>query len=73
MSARVQQLLSGAGPFDAITNQALAWQKILSATGRDGDVYAASAEPALESASALTRPSRMKRMDLLIGSVLPSW
>ena len=68
MSARVQQLLSGAGPFDAITNQALAWQKILSATGRDGDVYAASFDPRLDGAvrPAESLAGRVRDDDLLV-------
>ncbi|HVE67117.1 MAG TPA: glycosyltransferase family 4 protein [Solirubrobacteraceae bacterium] len=47
---RVLQLLSGAGPFDAITNQALAWQRMLAADGLDGEVMAAQLDPALDGA-----------------------
>jgi glycosyltransferase involved in cell wall biosynthesis len=68
MSARVQQLLSGAGPFDAITNQALAWQRILAATGREGDVYAASFDPRLDGAvrPAESLAGRVRDDDLLV-------
>jgi L-malate glycosyltransferase len=50
MSARVHHLLSGAGPYDAVTNQALAWQRILAAAGHDGDVYAATVDRGLDGA-----------------------
>jgi L-malate glycosyltransferase len=68
MSARVQQLLSGAGPFDAITNQALAWQEILAGAGHEGDVYAALMDPVLggsiRPAESLAR--RVRPDDLLV-------
>jgi L-malate glycosyltransferase len=44
---RVHQLLSGAGPYDAITNQALAWRRLLDGWGWAGDVLAASRDPAV--------------------------
>ncbi|MDX6696643.1 MAG: hypothetical protein QOE65_40 [Solirubrobacteraceae bacterium] len=46
----VLQLLSGAGPYDAITNQALAWGRILAAEGIAGEVLAAQMDPALDGA-----------------------
>jgi glycosyltransferase involved in cell wall biosynthesis len=44
---RVHQLLSGAGPYDAITNQALAWRRLLAEWGWAGDVFAAHRDPAV--------------------------
>src|SRR5581483_8916951 len=44
---RVHQLLSGAGPYDAITNQALAWRRILEGWGWAGEVAADSRDPAV--------------------------
>jgi glycosyltransferase involved in cell wall biosynthesis len=44
---RVHQLLSGAGPYDAITNQALAWRRILDGWGWAGEVAADSRDPAV--------------------------
>lgn len=48
MSARVVQLLSGAGRYDAVTNQALAWARRLRGWGRGGDVFAGDREPRLD-------------------------
>jgi len=47
---RVLQLLSGAGPYDAITNQALAWQRMLAEDGIGGEVLAAHMDPAVDGA-----------------------
>ena len=47
MSGRVHQLLSGAGAYDAITNQALDWQRELGDWGVAGSVFAAVMEPAV--------------------------
>jgi glycosyltransferase involved in cell wall biosynthesis len=46
---RVHQLLSGAGPYDAITNQALSWRSMLADRGCGGDVFAAMRDPAVGS------------------------
>ncbi|MDQ4040937.1 MAG: glycosyltransferase family 4 protein [Actinomycetota bacterium] len=68
MTPRVVQLLSGAGPYDAITNQALAWQRMLAADGIEGEVMAAQLDPVLDGAvrrvDALT--SRARPDDLLV-------
>jgi glycosyltransferase involved in cell wall biosynthesis len=65
---RVHQLLSGAGPYDAITNQALAWQRILAERGWAGDVLAATRDPAVGSAvrDADELPGRVRPGDVLI-------
>jgi glycosyltransferase involved in cell wall biosynthesis len=55
----VHQLLSGAGPYDAITNQALAWQRMLAEEGIDGEVLAAQLDPALD--GAVGRVDRLER------------
>jgi L-malate glycosyltransferase len=60
---RVIQLLSGAGPYDAITNQALAWQRMLAADGIAGDVMAAQLDPVLDGA--------VRRVDQLAARVRP--
>ncbi len=68
MTSRVQQLLSGAGPYDAVTNQALAWQRILAAAGHGGDVYAATFDPQLGDAvrPAETLAGRVRADDLIV-------
>jgi L-malate glycosyltransferase len=65
---RVHQLLSGAGPYDAITNQALAWRSILAERGWAGDVLAAHRDPAIGSAvrDADDLAERVEPGDLLI-------
>jgi glycosyltransferase involved in cell wall biosynthesis len=50
MSGRVLQLLSGAGPYDAVTNQALAWQEMFGRWGWESEVYAATLDPRLDGA-----------------------
>jgi L-malate glycosyltransferase len=42
---RVHQIVSGAGPYDAVTTQALAWRDELAALGMPGEVYAALLDP----------------------------
>ena len=42
---RVHQLLSAAGPYDAVSGQALAWQSVLARRGLAGDVYAVYVDP----------------------------
>lgn len=46
-SPRVHQLLSGAGPYDAITTQARAWRDLLAGWGWAGDLWAAARDPAI--------------------------
>jgi glycosyltransferase involved in cell wall biosynthesis len=47
VSPRVHQLLSGAGPFDAITTEALGYRDTLAARGIEGEVFASSMDPAI--------------------------
>jgi glycosyltransferase involved in cell wall biosynthesis len=47
---RLHQLLSGAGPYDAITNQALVWRQTLAQWRMAGDVFAATRDPAVGAA-----------------------
>jgi glycosyltransferase involved in cell wall biosynthesis len=42
---RVHQLLSAAGPYDAVSGQALAWQRVLAGHGLAGDVHAVYVDP----------------------------
>ncbi len=44
---RIHQLLSAAGPFDAVTQQALAYNDLFASWGIAGDIYASSIEPRL--------------------------
>jgi glycosyltransferase involved in cell wall biosynthesis len=46
---RIQQVLSGAGPVDAVTQQAFEYRRLFTSWGIDGDVYAAAIEPAVRS------------------------
>jgi glycosyltransferase involved in cell wall biosynthesis len=42
---RVHQLLSAAGPYDAVSGQALAWQRVLAEHGLPGDAHAVYVDP----------------------------
>jgi glycosyltransferase involved in cell wall biosynthesis len=42
---RIHQVLSGAGPYDAVTTQALRWRELLARRGFGGGVHAAAIEP----------------------------
>ena len=44
---QVHQLLSGAGPFDAVTRQALAFRHVFASWGCEGGIYASAIEPRL--------------------------
>ena len=44
---RIHQLLSGAGPFDAVTRQALAFREVFQSWGMEGGIHAAAIEPRL--------------------------
>ena len=44
---RVHQVLSGAGPVDAVTAQAFEYRRLFTEWGIDGGVYAAAIEPAV--------------------------
>jgi glycosyltransferase involved in cell wall biosynthesis len=45
---RVHQLLSGAGPVDAVTRQALVFRDLFASWGMEGEVHAAAIEPRLD-------------------------
>ena len=42
---RVHQVLSAAGPYDAVSGQALAWRRVLAENGLPGDVHAVYVDP----------------------------
>ena len=44
---RIHQLLSAAGPYDAVTGQALAYNDVFAKWGIAGDIYASAIEPRL--------------------------
>ena len=44
---RIHQVLSGAGPVDAVTTQAFEYRSALASWGMEGDIHAASIEPAV--------------------------
>ncbi len=44
---RIHQLLSAAGPYDAVTRQALAFNDLFASWGVSGDIYASAIEPRL--------------------------
>ena len=44
---RIHQLLSAAGPYDAVTRQALAYNDLFASWGISGDIYASAIEPRL--------------------------
>jgi glycosyltransferase involved in cell wall biosynthesis len=46
---RIHQVLSGAGPVDAVTQQAFEYRRLFASWGMDGDVHAAAIEPAVRS------------------------
>ncbi len=63
---RVHQLLSAAGPFDAVTQQALTFNDLFASWGMAGDIHASAIEPRLpEPVHALHR-LRPAREDLLL-------
>jgi glycosyltransferase involved in cell wall biosynthesis len=43
--SRAHQILSGAGPYDAVTEQAKAWQRMLESAGLAGRIYADAIDP----------------------------
>jgi glycosyltransferase involved in cell wall biosynthesis len=44
---RIHQMLSGAGPVDAVTTQALEYRRVFASWGMEGGVHAAAIEPAV--------------------------
>jgi glycosyltransferase involved in cell wall biosynthesis len=47
---RAHQVLSAAGPYDAVTGQALAWRELLARRGLEGEVYADAIDPRMRRA-----------------------
>jgi glycosyltransferase involved in cell wall biosynthesis len=47
---RIHQVLSGAGPVDAVTTQAFEYRAAFASWGMDGDIHAAFVEPAVRAA-----------------------
>jgi glycosyltransferase involved in cell wall biosynthesis len=62
---RVHQVLSGAGPVDAVTAQAFAYRRAFSRWGMEGGVHAAAIEPAVR-----TQVEPLKRLEPAPGDVL---
>ena len=67
MNGRVLQLLSGAGPHDAVTTQALAWRRMMASWGVRGEVFADTLDPGLDGA---VRPVARLRRSLGAGDLL---
>jgi glycosyltransferase involved in cell wall biosynthesis len=51
--SRVHQVLSGAGPYDAVSGQALGWRALLERWGMAGGVYADAIDPRVRGVQAL--------------------
>ena len=47
---RAHQVLSAAGPYDAVTGQALAWRELLARRGLEGEVFADAIDPRMRRA-----------------------
>ena len=61
---RVHQVISGAGPYDAVTAQAVRWRDELAAVGMTGEVYADSLDPRVRR---VVKPlERLGEADLLV-------
>jgi glycosyltransferase involved in cell wall biosynthesis len=62
------QLLSAAGPHDAVTNQALSYLELIRSWGMQGEVYAGVVDPALKHVvkPASELPRSLDRGDLLV-------
>lgn len=56
---KLHQLVATAAPADAVTNQALAWQEVLSTAGASGEIYAENVHP--DMADRVLPLSRMAR------------
>jgi glycosyltransferase involved in cell wall biosynthesis len=63
---RVHQVLSGAGPVDAVTTQALEYRAAFRSWGIDGGVHAAAIEPAVRSEVQPLKALRPERDDLIL-------
>lgn len=63
---RIHQVLSGAGPVDAVTTQAFAYRLAFESWGMAGGVYAAAIEPAVRSEVEPVGALKPERGDLLL-------
>jgi L-malate glycosyltransferase len=63
---RIHQVLSGAGPVDAVTTQAFAYRRAFASWGMAGRVYAAAIEPAVRSEVEPVAALKPERGDLLL-------
>jgi glycosyltransferase involved in cell wall biosynthesis len=63
---RIHQVLSGAGPVDAVTTQAFEYQRLFRDWRVEGDVYAAFADPAIRSRVAPLSRLRPDPKDLVL-------
>ena len=58
---RVHQVLSGAGPYDAVTAQALAYGELFASWGIAGDIHAAAIEPRARAGARRSKRARTRR------------
>lgn len=58
---RVHHLLSGAGPLDAVTNQALLWHRLMDGWKTQGEIFADAIDPAIADR---VRPARRLSREL---------
>src|SRR4029079_7049401 len=63
---RIHQVLSGAGPVDAVTTQAFEYRSALASWGMDGDIHAALIEPAVRASVQPLSELRPDPDDLLL-------
>jgi glycosyltransferase involved in cell wall biosynthesis len=63
---RIHQVLSGAGPVDAVTAQALAYRDVFRRWGMEGGVHAAAIEPAVRGEVESLSRLRPESADLLL-------
>jgi L-malate glycosyltransferase len=63
---RIHQVLSGAGPVDAVTSQAFAYRRAFESWGMAGGVFAAAIEPALRDEVEPVARLKPERGDLLV-------
>jgi glycosyltransferase involved in cell wall biosynthesis len=66
VSPRIHQLLSGAGPVDAVTGQALAFRRLFESWDMAGGVHAAALAPGLDSVVAPVERLAAEPGDLLL-------
>lgn len=66
MTARVHQVLSSAGPYDAVSVQARLWRELLSARGYEGSDHAAAVDPRAAGDFEPLAALALERGDLLV-------